>query len=99
MCNPTHNGAVAGASDFGNDTVIKLLNDYIEGYNRLSFVPDGKGGFRGAMLKPAEYPGERLRLSSPHLFSFESASDCKWYTGRTYFLFHISPISSIDLEL
>ena len=43
VCNPTHNGAVAGASDFCNDTVIKLLNDYIVGYDRLSFIPDGKG--------------------------------------------------------
>ena len=78
VCNPTHNGAVAGASDFGNDTVIKLLNDYIMGYDRLSFVPDGKGGFSGSMLKPTEYPGERTRLSSPHLFAFEATSDCKW---------------------
>jgi len=33
------------------------------------------------MLKPTEYPGDRLRVSSPHLFSFEATKDCKWYTG------------------
>eukprot|EP00940_MAST-03C_sp_MAST-3C-sp2_P001818 g1818.t1 len=75
-CYPVHNGAVAAGSTFGNDTVINLLNDYIEGLNRLVFDVSEAKGLVGAMLKPVENVGYRQGLGSAYLFSMESGSSC-----------------------
>ena len=78
-CYPVHNGCTT--SDFANDTVLLLLNDYIDGLTRMT-LDISKDGISGGLLKPVDHFGYRQTLASPHLFRMQTGSGVGFYLYR-----------------
>ncbi len=92
-CLPVHNGCTT--DDFANDTVLLLLNDYIDGLVRFR-LDITKDGIAGDLLKPVDHFGYRQTLASPHLFKMETGSGVCAYSKTRCEDYVTRPKSGLD---